>query len=259
MIPVALTIAGSDPSGGAGIQADLKTFHQRKVYGMAVITLFTVQNTCGVRAVYPLGPRKVVEQLTAVLKDIKPVAVKTGALGDAAIIRAVAGIARRFSFPLVVDPVMVSKHGAPLLKSSAVKALKKDLFPYAALVTPNLMEAELLSQIRIRKFSDMKEAAKRILALGPQAVLIKGGHLKGAATDLFHDGKKTILLKAARLKTRHTHGTGCTFSAAATAELAKGKNLLTSVRIAKKFITQAIRTAPGLGHGFGPVNHFVKV
>jgi hydroxymethylpyrimidine/phosphomethylpyrimidine kinase len=259
MIPIALTIAGSDPSGGAGIQADLKTFHQRKAYGAAVITLLTVQNTRGVKEVFVLSPVKVAKQLGAVLEDLKPKSAKTGALGSAGIIRELGRMAKGFSFPLVVDPVMISKHGAPLLKPSAVGALTKYLLPRAALVTPNIAEAELLSGTRIRTVADMKKAAARILELGPSAVLIKGGHLKGPAADLFWDGKRSVLLEAARVKTRHTHGTGCTYSAAITAELAKGRGLLPAVRAAKKFITQAIRTAPGIGRGFGPVNHFAEV
>lgn len=259
MIPIALTIAGSDPSGGAGIQADLKTFHQRKVYGMAVVSLLTVQNTLKVKQVRVLKAAEVMRQLETVLEDIKPGAVKTGALGSAAIICALARKARKFFFPLVIDPVMVSKHGAPLLQKQASKAFKKELLPYATLITPNIMEAELLSGSRIRSVEGMKKAAKLILGLGPKAVLIKGGHLKGPAVDLFYDGKRTILLKAARIKTRHTHGTGCTYSAAIAAELAKGRETLAAARTAKKFITRAIRTAPGVGHGVGPVNHFAKV
>lgn len=259
MIPTALTIAGSDPSGGAGIQADLKTFHQRKVYGMAVLTLLTAQNTRGVRAVHVLKSKMVLRQLGAVLEDIRPGAVKMGALGNIAIIRSLAQKARDFSFPLVVDPVMISKHGMALLKKNAVEALRRELLPHASLVTPNIAEAEMLSGIRIRNVRDMEKAAERILAFGPGAVLVKGGHLKGPAADLFRDGKRAVLLRSPRIRTKHTHGTGCTYSAAITAELAKGRELLPAVRTAKKFITRAIMTAPGLGHGSGPVNHFAKV
>ncbi|HOG23031.1 MAG TPA: bifunctional hydroxymethylpyrimidine kinase/phosphomethylpyrimidine kinase [Candidatus Omnitrophota bacterium] len=258
MIPTALTIAGSDPSGGAGLQADLKTFHQRRVYGMAVVSLLTVQNTRGVRAVHPLKPAQVISQLETVLEDICPRAAKTGALGNEGLIRAIARKAETFRFPLVIDPVMVSKHGARLLASSSVEALKKSLIPHAALVTPNIPEAEILAGIRIGNLSDMKKASRRILELGPRAVLLKGGHLKGASIDVFCDGKRMVLLKAPRIRTRHTHGTGCTYSAAITAELAKGRELLAAIRIAKRFVTKAIRTAPGLGRGAGPVNHFVK-
>lgn len=259
MVPTALTIAGSDPSGGAGIQADLKTFHQRGVYGMAAITLLTVQNTCGVRAVRIMDAALVRAQVNAVLSDIMPAAVKTGALGNAAVIRAVARELCGRPFPVVIDPVMISKHGSPLLKRDAVRALLKQLFPLATLVTPNVPEAEALSGVRIRRIPDMKKAARRILASGARAVLIKGGHLKGAAMDFFFDGRKSVFLKAARVRTRHTHGTGCTYAAAVTAELAKGKKLLAAVRTAKKFITRAILTAPGLGRGRGPVNHFTEI
>lgn len=256
MIPIALSIAGSDPSGGAGIQADLKTFHRHKVYGMAVITLLTVQNTRGVRAVYVLKPAQVIRQLEAVLDDIPPQAAKTGALGNEEVLRTVARAAGKFRFPLVVDPVMVSKHGAPLLKRNAIDLFIKKLLPCATLVTPNLCEAEVLSGIRVRDLESMEKAAKIIAGFGPQAVLVKGGHLPGEAVDLFYLEGRIHFLKAPRIRTRHTHGTGCAYSAAITAELAKGKDLLSAITIAKKFITRAIDTAPGLGHGMGPVNHF---
>lgn len=258
MIPTALSIAGSDPSGGAGIQADLKTFHQHKVYGMAVITLLTVQNTRGVSAVYRLQPAQVLRQLEAVLVDIPPQAAKTGALGDEKILCAVGRAARKFRFPLVVDPVMISKHGAPLLKTSAVRVFIRELLPHAALVTPNLSEAAVLSGLKVRDLESMEKAARIIAGFGPRAVLVKGGHLKGEATDLFYQDGRVRLLQAPRIRTRHTHGTGCTYSAAITAELARGQSLFAAVARAKKFITQAIRTAPGLGKGFGPVNHFAK-
>lgn len=259
MIPVALTIAGSDPSGGAGIQADLKTFHQCRVYGMAVITLLTVQNTQGVRRVDLLGPSQVTRQLEAVLQDIPPGAAKTGALGSDAVIRAVAGHAKRFKFPLVVDPVMISKHGAPLLRKEAVRTFIRKLLPQAALVTPNIPEAEALCGMRIDDLESMEKAAGKIAAMGAGAVLIKGGHLKGRASDLFFQNGRTKIFSAPRIMTRHTHGTGCTYAAAITAELAKGENLLAAVSTAKRFITAAIRTAPGLGKGTGPVNHHAVI
>ena len=258
MIPTALSIAGSDPSGGAGIQADLKTFHQHKVYGMAVITLLTVQNTRGVQAIYRMQPGQVIRQLEAVLADIPPLAAKTGALGDEKILHAVALASKKFRFPLVVDPVMFSKHGAPLLKTKAVQIFIKELLPHATLVTPNLCEASALSGIKVSDLKSMEKAARIIAGFGPRAVLVKGGHLKGKATDLFYQDGSVRLLCAPRIKTRHTHGTGCTYSAAITAELAKGKSLFAAVSAAKKFITQAIQTAPGLGKGFGPVNHFCR-
>jgi len=256
VIPTALSIAGSDPSGGAGIQADLKTFHQRKVYGMAVITLLTVQNTRGVQAVYVMKPAQVMRQLEAVLADIPPQAAKAGALGNEKIIRAVAKAARKFRFPFVLDPVMISKHGAPLLERKAVGAFIKELMPWAFLVTPNLCEAQVLSGIKVRDPESMEKAARIIAGFGPQAVLTKGGHLQGEAIDLLYQAGRVRLLKSPRIRTRHTHGTGCTYSAAITAELARGRDLCSAITIAKKFITQAIRTSPGLGHGMGPVNHF---
>jgi hydroxymethylpyrimidine/phosphomethylpyrimidine kinase len=256
VIPTALSIAGSDPSGGAGIQADLKTFHQHKIYGMAVITLLTAQNTQGVQAVYVMKPAQVIRQLEAVLVDIVPQAAKTGALGDEKVLRAVARAARKFRFPLVVDPVMVSKHGAPLLKRKAVHVFIKELIPSATLVTPNLCEAQVLSGIKVQDLESMEKAARIIAGFGPQAVLVKGGHLEGEAIDLFYQDGRVHLFRAPRIRTRHTHGTGCTYSAAITAELAKGKSLLAAVSSAKRFITRAIRTSPGLGHGMGPVNHF---
>ncbi len=247
---VALTIAGSDPSGGAGIQADLKTFHQHRVFGAAVITLLTVQNTTGVSRVECLDPELVTQQIEAVMSDLPVGAAKTGALGNAAIIQAVARMVRG---PLVVDPVMVSKHGAPLIAAEAVQALREDLFPVAALVTPNLPEAEALTGMVIRDRAAMVEAARRIPA---RAVLLKGGHLAGEAADLLWFEGEERWYTGERFETPHTHGTGCTYSAAITALLAYGLELPEAICRAKKFISGAIRTNPGLGHGSGPVNHF---
>jgi len=255
MIPVALTIAGSDPSGGAGIQADLKTFHQRGVYGMSVITLLTVQNTVRVQAVEILPASLVIAQIRAVVEDIPPSAAKTGALGNAEVIEALAEIAGAFDFPLVVDPVMVSKHGASLLQEGARDALTGRLIPKAFLVTPNLHEAGILAGIPVTDPASMEEAARRIAALGPKAVLVKGGHLAQEAVDVLYFAGKMRRYAAPRCDTRHTHGTGCTYSAAITAELAKGRALPEAVSSAKQFITRAIETNPGLGHGCGPVNH----
>jgi hydroxymethylpyrimidine/phosphomethylpyrimidine kinase len=255
MTYIALTIAGSDPSGGAGVQADLKTFHQRGVYGTSVITLITVQNTRGVSTVEILRPELVSAQLDAVLSDIPPAAAKTGALGNARIIRAVSAAAAGFDFPLVVDPVMISKHGVPLLVEEARAALVEHLFPLAFLVTPNLHEAAVITGMTVADARTMEIAAKRIADLGVHAVLVKGGHLKGEAMDLLYRDGQMRWFSAARVDTRHTHGTGCTYSAAITAELAKGRALEDAVDTAKKFITEAIRTNPGLGQGRGPVNH----
>jgi hydroxymethylpyrimidine/phosphomethylpyrimidine kinase len=253
--PVALTIAGSDPSGGAGVQADLKAFHQFGVYGEAVITLITVQNTRGVERVECLAPDLVADQIRAVISDIPPAAAKTGALGSRAIIEAVANQARQFTFPLVVDPVIVSKHGAALLASDAIQVLKTFLLPYAFLLTPNLEEASLLTGVEVRDLAGMRDAAVKLAALGPKAVLVKGGHLGGDATDiLFHRGE-WLEFTSPRIDTRNTHGTGCTFSAAITAALASGHNLGEAVGRAKRYITEAIRRNPGLGSGFGPLDH----
>lgn len=254
MIPIALTIAGSDPGGGAGIQADLKTFHQLRVYGTAVVTLITVQNTTRVSCVKTLEAELVGAQIDAVLEDLPPRAAKTGALGTAAIIEAVA--TRAMDFPLVVDPVMIGKHRAALIDAEARIALRDLLIPKATLVTPNLDEAEALTGVRVRNTEEMKEAARRIAGQGARSVLVKGGHLEGEAMDvLYYDG---VFLEffASRVDTRHTHGTGCTYSAAITAFLARGISLPDSVAQAKRFIDAAIRTNPGLGGGSGPVNHW---
>lgn len=251
---IALTIAGSDPSGGAGIQADLKTFHQFGAYGTSAITLLTVQNTVGVQRVELLPPDLIAQQIEAVLSDLPPNAAKTGALGGIAAIEVI--VAARLKCPLVVDPVMISKHGAPLMEEPARRALRDLLLPQATLVTPNLHEAEALAGIEVINVEAMKEAARIIHGFGPQAVLVKGGHLEGDAIDiLFHEGVFQEF-RAARTPTRHTHGTGCTYSAAITALLARGETLPQAVARAKDFITEAIRTAPGLGAGSGPVNHF---
>jgi hydroxymethylpyrimidine/phosphomethylpyrimidine kinase len=259
MKPVALTIAGSDPSGGAGIQADLKTFHQFGVYGEAVVTLLTVQNTVRVSRVECMSAELVVEQIRAVVEDIRPMAAKTGALGGRAIVEAVAGIAAEFDFPLVVDPVMISKHGAPLMAEDAREAVREKLLPRAYLVTPNLAEAEALAGFAIRDVSGMRRAAEALARRGARAVLVKGGHLEGAAVDvLYHDGVWREFT-APRIDTPHTHGTGCTYSAAITAELARGAPLVEAVSRAKAYITEAIRTAPRLGSGSGPVNHHASL
>lgn len=258
-VPVALTVAGSDPSGGAGVQADLKTFHQFRVYGQAAITLITVQNTRRVSEVVPLDAGLVARQLDAVSEDIPPLAAKTGALGTAEIVQAVAAWAQRTGTPLVVDPVMVSKHGAELIPAEAQKALAERLLPAARLVTPNVPEAERLSGIEIRDEPAMHEAARRIQAMGAQSVLLKGGHLDGPeAVDLLFDGSEVTELRSARIETRHTHGTGCVTSAAITAGLALGRPLEEAVREAKRFVSAAIASAPGLGSSSGPLGLFAK-
>jgi hydroxymethylpyrimidine/phosphomethylpyrimidine kinase len=259
MVSVALTIAGSDPSGGAGIQADLKTFHQLGVYGMSVLTLVTVQNTQRVSAVQPLDPALVASQLDAVLEDIPPAAAKTGALGTAGIIQVIADRAGDFGFPLVVDPVMISKHGAPLIAADARSTLVRSLLPRAFVVTPNLQEAEALAEMPVVDVRDMEVAARRIAEFGPAAVLVKGGHLADKAVDVLYWRGAVQHFVARKIATVHTHGTGCTYSAAIAAELAKGRPLPAAVETAKRFITAAIRTSPGIGKGFGPVNHHAQL
>ena len=256
MTPVALTIAGSDPSGGAGIQADLKTFHQFRVYGEAVLTLITVQNTQSVTRVELLDPELVRQQIDAVLNDIPPHAAKTGALGSAAIIAAVAEAIG--DTPLVVDPVMISKHGAPLISPEAVDALLRTLFPKALLITPNLHEAAALTGQPVETEEQMVAAARLLLQFGPKAVLVKGGHLAGQASDVLVTKETLDWFTSARIDTPHTHGTGCTYSAAITALLASGSPLREAVQKAKTFITEAIQSNPGLGKGHGPVNHLTQ-
>lgn len=256
MTSTALTIAGSDPSGGAGLQADLKTFHQHGVYGMSVVTLLTVQNTRAVSAVEMVRPDLVVAQLDAVLSDIPPAAAKSGALGNASVIEAVAGQLAGTSFPLVIDPVMISKHGAPLMAPEAIKALVAHLLPRAFLVTPNLAEAEQLAGARADDLPSMERAARIIASMGPRHVLIKGGHLHGDSIDMLLANGNIRLLPAPRVDTPHTHGTGCVLSAAITARLARGEDVAKAVEGAKAFVHRAIGSNPGLGGGFGPIDMF---
>jgi len=252
--PVTLTIAGSDPSGGAGIQADLKTFHQHGVFGTSVITLLTVQNTQSVSAVEMVDTDLVVAQLNAVLVDLPVAAAKTGALGSAEMIETVAAQAAHFEFPLVVDPVMISKHGTPLLAEQAGETLKQKLLPHAFLITPNLDEAAALTGKKVDSIESMKDAARSLAAMGPPHVLIKGGHLAGEAVDVLFSADQFYQFSSARLETKNTHGTGCVTSAAITANLAIGMNIVDAVDAAKSFITRAIESNPNLGNGYGPVN-----
>lgn len=256
MTPVAMTIAGSDPSGGAGIQADLKTFHAFGVYGEAAITLLTVQNTTCVSRVETVPPDLVIAQIRAVVEDIPPQAVKTGAMGSRAVVEAVAGELR---FPAVVDPVMISKHGMPLVDADARTAIRRLLLPRAALVTPNIPEAEELAGFRIESVEEMEDAARALCDLGSAAALVKGGHMRGDAVDVLCAGGRIERFSAARIHTRHTHGTGCTYSAAIAAGLARGDDLFQAVASAKRFLTEAIRTNPGLGRGCGPINHHARI
>lgn len=251
-----LTVAGSDSGGGAGIQADLKTITLLGAYGMSVITALTAQNTRGVSNIYPLPPAFVGEQLQAVLEDLAPEVVKTGMLLDAAIVQLVAQALKDYGLLAVVDPVMIAKGGTLLLREEAVKACREDLLPYTYLLTPNLPEAEELTGLPVRSEADMERAARRLQQLGARNVLLKGGHLDGEAVDLLLDGDTLHRLPAERIDSRNTHGTGCTGSAAIATLLAGGHTLPQAVTLAKEFITEAIRTAPDLGAGHGPVNHF---
>jgi hydroxymethylpyrimidine/phosphomethylpyrimidine kinase len=253
----ALTIAGSDSGAGAGIQADLKTFAALGVYGTSAITAITAQNTLGVSQVLALSPSLVGAQLDAVIDDIGAHAVKTGMLANTAIIDTVAKKIRGHRLTnLVVDPVMVATSGDLLIEQEAVAALLSRLIPLAAVVTPNIPEAEELTGMELRTPENITEAARRIVKLGAKSVVIKGGHRKGPAVDLFYDGKTFSALVAPRIRTKNTHGTGCTFSAAIAAYLAKGESVERAVALAKKYITEAIRKGFAVGAGHSPVHHF---
>jgi len=258
-VPRALTIAGSDSGGGAGIQADLKTFSAFRVYGTSVLTAITAQNSVGVQGVVNLPPEFVTRQLDAVLGDIGADAVKTGMLSTAAIIHAVAaGLEAHGVTRLVVDPVMIAKSGDSLLEPGARTALVEAILPRALLVTPNLHEAAALTGQPVGTEEDMEAAARAIHALGPAWVLVKGGHLKGPAVDLLFDGRTVQRLAAERVPTPHTHGTGCTYSAAIAAGLARGLAVPDAVAEAKRYVTAAIAAGFALGRGVGPLRHFVE-
>lgn len=256
-LPRVLTIAGSDSGGGAGIEADLKTFSALGVYGMAAITAVTAQNTVAVTGIHDIPPAFVAEQIADVASDIGVDAAKTGMLSTAAIIEAVAGEIARFDIRLlVVDPVMIAKSGDALLQESAIESLKSRLLPLAWIVTPNIPEAEILAGVKIKCSGCIDEAAKRIGALGPRFVLIKGGHLDTPdATDYLFDGQSMQTFAAPRIQTKNTHGTGCTYSAAIAAFLAKGAETPQAVAQAKLYLTGAIRNSLNIGKGHGPLNH----
>jgi hydroxymethylpyrimidine/phosphomethylpyrimidine kinase len=254
-IPVALTIAGSDSGGGAGIQADLKTFAVLGVHGTSAITAITVQNTVGVYDFLELPGQLIQAQINAVVEDIGVQSAKTGMLASPEIIEAVANSIMQHGLRnLVVDPVMVAKGGAKLLRDDAVGALRKLLLPLAAVVTPNLPEAEVLLGRRISTLPERRQAARDLVALGARAAVVKGGHAEKDVIDVYWDGSELVELSAERMKTANTHGSGCVFSAAIAAGLAKGKDPLTAVRDAKAFITEAIANSLEIGHGHGPVN-----
>ena len=255
--PTALTIAGSDSGGGAGIQADLKTFSALGVFGMSALTAVTAQNTRAVTAVFELPPEIVAAQIDAVAGDIGADAVKTGMIANSELIRVVAARVREHRLtPFVVDPVMVAKSGDRLLREEAVDALRRELIPLATVVTPNLPEAEVLLGRPVRTLDEMRLAAAEIVRLGARSVVVKGGHLVGDPIDLFYDGERYLELPARRIETTSTHGTGCTFASAIAALLARGQDLEAAIRGAKAYVTAAIERAYPVGHGHGPVHHF---
>jgi len=258
-VPVALTIAGSDSGGGAGIQADLRTFAFHRVHGTSALTCVTAQNTLEVARVDALPPEAVVAQMEAVVTDIGVQAAKTGLLLNPEIILAVATQIERWHLNnLVVDPVMVSRTGAQLIADAAIAALQEHLIPHATVLTPNRYEAQILSGIEITTLATMQSAAERILQLGAQAVLVKGGGMAGElrGVDVWCDGRQTIVLRTECVDTTHTHGTGCTLSAAIAANLALGNDPLTATQRAKQYVTTALHYALPIGQGQGPVGHF---
>jgi hydroxymethylpyrimidine/phosphomethylpyrimidine kinase len=257
-MPIALTIAGSDSGGGAGIQADLKTFAALGVYGTSALTAITAQNTIGVIAVQALAADLVTAQIEAVAGDMKLDAVKTGMLANSAIVEAVAAAISALELPsVVVDPVMIAKSGDRLFDEEALAALRSELLPRARVVTPNVPEAEVLADMRIATLDDAREAARRIHKLGAASVVVKGGHLPGdEAIDLLFDGRTFTEYRAPRIETRNTHGTGCTFASAIAAHLAHRRELPDAIRMAKGYVTGAIEHGLAIGNGHGPLNHF---
>ena len=260
-LPVALTIAGSDSGGGAGIQADLKTFHQWRVYGTSAVTAVTAQNTLGVQEVHPIPADVVAAQIRSVAVDIPPRAVKSGMLASSGIVHTVAAAIRDFRLGgYVLDPVMVASSGDTLLEPAAVSAIRDELIPLATVVTPNWPEAVLLTGVSEANVRGMDMAARAIVDMGAGAALVKGGHVGGDdVVDVFRDGTSRHVFRSTRIETRHTHGTGCTLSAAIAAALAHGAPLEAAVETAVAWVREAIARSPGLGAGHGPVNHFVRV
>jgi hydroxymethylpyrimidine/phosphomethylpyrimidine kinase len=256
---IVLSIAGSDPSGGAGLQADLKTFQAHAVYGMGILSLLTVQNTHGVRRVEHVSPQLLAEQLDALLDDVVPTVVKTGALGSASHVAVVAERLAGRGLGLVVDPVMVTKTGAVLLDADGCAAVLARLFPLASVVTPNLDEARVLLGRPIRDPDDIPDAARALVQLGARAVLLKGGHRAGDPVDVLCIGNQLHELHAPRVVTRHSHGVGCTLSAAIAARLALGHDLLEACSLAKRWLTRALTSAPGVGGGQGSVDHLAPL
>lgn len=255
-----LTIAGSDTCGGAGIQADLKTFSAHGVYGMSVITAVTAQNTQGVFAVQDILPEIIAAQIDAIYDDIQVDGLKIGMVSVSETIKIIGAKLQAYQVQnVVLDPVMISKSGFPLLQPEAREALISNLLPLATVTTPNIPEAEAITGKSIGSLEDMREAAKIIAALGPVYVLVKGGHLTEEATDILYDGTHFYEFKASRLNTKNTHGTGCTLSAAIASNLAKGMDVVKAVELSKEYITTAIQNALDIGKGVGPTHHFYEI
>lgn len=256
----ALTIAGSDSCGGAGIQADLKTFAAHGLYGMSVITAVTAQNTQGVFAVQDISPEIIEKQMDAIFEDIQVDAVKIGMVSRIDTIEIIAKTLKKYKIKnLVVDPVMVSKSGYHLLRPEAKEALIKELLPMATVITPNLPEGEVITGERISTLEEMKKAAMAIHKMGPKHVLLKGGHLEDDATDILYDGKDFKYFNGKRIDTKNTHGTGCTLSSAIASNLGKGMDMVEAVKAAKEYITVAIENSFSIGRGVGPTHHFYQL
>ena len=257
----ALTIAGSDSSGGAGIQADIKSMSANGVFAMSVITAITAQNTMGVFGIEDISPEMIKSQIKVIFDDIKVDAVKIGMVSKIESIKAISEALREIKDlpPIILDPVMVSTSGYKLLSDDAKETLIKELFPLSTLITPNLPEVEEILGIKIEDVEDMKETAKKLKKLGTKYVLIKGGHLKNDATDLLFDGENFIYFKEQKINTNNTHGTGCTLSSAIAANLAKGMSIEEAIRESKEYITLAIKHGFKIGHGVGPTNHFYEL
>ncbi|MDO4433481.1 MAG: bifunctional hydroxymethylpyrimidine kinase/phosphomethylpyrimidine kinase [Alysiella sp.] len=264
MVAQVLTIAGSDSGGGAGIQADLKTFQMRGTFGMSVITAVTAQNTLGVCDIHTIPTHTIATQIQAIAEDFRPTAFKIGMLGTAEVIECVANALQNCSFGLLVlDPVMIAKGGAPLLHNDAVSALKQLILPMADVITPNLPETEVLTGIQVNNTNDAFQAALQLQKMGVKNVVIKGGHRENSQSAVCHDwvflaDGTQLTLSSPRFDTRHTHGTGCTFSACLAAELAKSENMANALQTAKSFIYQAISNPIGIGSGHGAVNHWAS-
>lgn len=257
LVATALTIAGTDPTGGAGVQADLKTFQERGVFGMSVITSVVAQNTLGVQEIENLSVPFIEAQLESVFSDIIPDVVKTGMIATVEMMEVIAQVVEKYELPYIIDPVMIAKSGDYLMNESSQSMIRERLLPLATIVTPNLPEAEVLLDMEIKSLADQEKAAEAIVKeLKSESAIVKGGHATGEPIDVLFDGKELHHFSAERIETKHTHGTGCTFSAVIAAEIAKGTPLVEAITIAKAYITDAIQFSLKLGKGNGPTNHW---